>query len=70
MLASFIGSLLIQAYNVERSMNTKKELKHVKRKKRPYYDAEEVMNNNFSHEGLKPKGYYIEEVPVWGVEDE
>ena len=38
----------------------------VKPKKRPYYDAKEVMDNDFSHEGLTPVGYYIEEV----VEDE
>jgi len=35
-------------------------------KKRPYYDAKEVMDNDFSHEGLTPVGYYIEDT----VEDE
>ena len=34
----------------------------VKREKKPYYDAKEVMDNDFSHEGLTPVGYYIEEV--------
>jgi len=29
---------------------------------RPYYDAKEIMDNGFSHDGLTPIGYYIEEV--------
>tara|TARA_R100001163_G_scaffold62371_1_gene53102 strand:- start:241 stop:504 length:264 start_codon:yes stop_codon:yes gene_type:complete len=75
MLASFIGSLLIQAYNVENSMkNRNKQAKalqsplyrqRVKPKKRPYYDAQEVIDNDFSHEGLTPAGYYVEEVVEW-----
>ena len=72
MLASFIGSLLIQAYNVENSMKHRnKQAKalqsplyrqRIKPKKRPYYDAKEVIDNDFSHEGLTPIGYYIEEI--------
>lgn len=72
MLASFIGSLLIQAYNLENSMtNRNKQAKalqsplyrqRIKPKKRPYYDAKEVIDNDFSHEGLTPIGYYIEEI--------
>lgn len=42
MLASFIGALLIQAYNVENSMKNQNKQAN-KPKKRPYYDAKEVI---------------------------
>ena len=77
MLAAFIGKLLTQAYNMETKMKRRSKEAHALQsplyrqrvkttKKRPYYDAKEVIDNDFSHEGLTPVGYYIEET----VEDE
>ena len=77
MLAAFIGKLLTQAYNMETSMKRRSKEAHALQsplyrqrvkttKKHPYYDAKEVIDNDFSHEGLTPVGYYIEET----VEDE
>ena len=77
MFAGLVGKLLITAYNMETKMKRRSKEAHslqspvyrqrVKTtKKRPYYDAKEVMDNDFSHEGLTPVGYYIEET----VEDE
>jgi|TARA_R100000781_G_C4064012_1_gene122077 hypothetical protein len=77
MLAAFIGKLLTQAYNMETNMKRRSKEAHALQsplyrqrvkttKKHPYYDAKEVIGNDFSHEGLTPVGYYIEET----VEDE
>ena len=72
MFAGLVGKLLIPAYNMEPKMKRRSKEAHsiqspvyrqrVKTtKKRPYYDAKEVMDNDFSHEGLTPVGYYIED---------
>ena len=72
MFAGLVGKLLITAYNMETKMKRRSKEAHslqspvyrqrVKTtKKRPYYDAKEVMDNDFSHEGLPPVGYYIED---------
>ncbi len=77
MLAGLVGKLLITAYNMETKMKRRSKEAHALQsplyrqrvrttKKRPYYDAKEVMDNGFSHEGLTPVGYYIEDT----VEDE
>jgi hypothetical protein len=77
MLSQVFGSLLVKAYTLEQGMKKKRSTtakalqsplyrQRVKQKKRiterPYYDAREVMDNDFSHDGLTPIGYYIEEV--------
>jgi stalled ribosome alternative rescue factor ArfA len=73
MLSQLFGSLLVKAYTLEQGMKNKRSTtakalqsplyrQRVKQKKRPYYDAKEVMDNDFSHDGLTPIGYYIEEV--------
>lgn len=72
MFAGLVGKLLITAYNMETKMKRRGKEAHALQsplyrqrvkttKKRPYYDAKEVMDNDFSHEGLTPIGYYIEE---------
>jgi hypothetical protein len=77
MFAGLVGKLLITAYNMETKMKRRSKEAHALQsplyrqrvrttKKRPYYDAKEVMDNDFSHEGLTPVGYYIEDT----VEDE
>ena len=77
MFAGLVGKLLITAYNMETKMKRRSKEAHALQsplyrqrvrttKKRPYYDAKEVMDNGFSHEGLTPVGYYIEDT----VEDE
>ena len=72
MIYGLFASLLMGALQMERKIkNRSKSAKalqsplyrqQVREKKRPYYDAKEVMDNDFSHEGLPPVGYYIEEV--------
>ena len=74
MLSSLLGSLLVKAYTLEHNVMRNKRSKdakalqsplyrqRVKREKKPYYDAKEIMDNDFSSEGLTPVGYYIEEV--------
>jgi hypothetical protein len=77
MFAGLVGKLFITAYNMETKMKRRSKEAHALQsplyrqrvrttKKRPYYDAKEVMDNDFSHEGLTPVGYYIEDT----VEDE
>jgi len=77
MFAGLVGKLLITAYNMETKMKRRSKEAHALQsplyrqrvrttRKRPYYDAKEVMDNDFSHEGLTPVGYYIEDT----VEDE
>lgn len=77
MFAGFIGKLLVNAYNMETNMKRRNREAHALQsplyrqrikttKKRPYYDAKDIMDNDFSHEGLTPVGYYIEET----IEDE
>ncbi len=65
MLSQLFGSLLVKAYTLEQGMKNKRSTTAERPKRiieRPYYDAKEVMDNGFSHDGLTPIGYYIEEV--------